>query len=50
MQQTSILGPVAKRTSVTMFSTIVWIAFAVGFPMLGNFTLPMVAFQNPAGI
>lgn len=39
----------AKRTSVTVLSAVVRFAFAVGFPMLRDFTLPVVAFQNPAG-
>lgn len=49
-QQTNILVPVAKHTFVTVVSAIVGIAFTVGFPMLRNLTLPMVAFQNPARV
>lgn len=49
-KQTNILVLVAKHTSVTVVSAIVGITFTVGFPMLRNLTLPMVAFQNPAGV
>lgn len=42
--------PLAEILSVTVVSAIVGITFTVGFPMLRNLTLPMVAFQNPAGV
>lgn len=48
MQQHSS-RPGAKPTSVTELSTVARVTFTVGLPMLRNLTLPVAAFQSPAG-